>query len=126
MVCVIGLAIVVTLLSTMRRRTQHFSRFPLVPSLAGITDSGGRQRLALVSNAGRCQPPGCGGKLRFYAKATAWVDTFDANGRRHCRVTERTPVAECTHNPRDHAYKIDATDTSDLDRTTDVRIRGEK
>lgn len=98
--------------STIRRSTQHFSRFAFLPSLTGLRDTSGRRRLALVKNEGKCEYRGCGGAFRFYAKPTKWVDVNE-NGRTKRRITERTPTAECQRNPK-HWYEVDIADTSDL------------
>ncbi|WP_157508718.1 hypothetical protein [Luteipulveratus halotolerans] len=97
-----------------RSRTMCFSRVSLLPVAAGITDDAGRGRLALLRLGGRCQMQlgrgACGGKLRFYNKPTAWIDFTASDGTTKRKVTERTPVAECTRNPKKHCYAIDEAD----------------
>lgn len=113
-----GLAVAWALVMMVRRlirsRTMGFSRFSVLPVVAGITDNSGRGRLALLRLGGRCQMQlghgPCNAKLRFYNKPTAWIDYTMSDGSTKRKVTERTPVAECTRNPKKHCYAIDEAD----------------
>lgn len=96
--------------AVVRHGTQRFSRFAFLPAFAGISDRQGGRRAALVWNAGQCQVPGCGGKLRFFDAPWTYITYTD--GR--IKVAERRPQAVCVKNPRKHRYEVDTTDTFDL------------
>lgn len=96
-----------------RSRTMGFSRFSFLPIVAGVTDTHGRGRLALLRLAGRCEKQlgrgRCGGKLRFHNKPTRWIDYTMSDGSTKREITERTPAAVCTRN-RKHWYSVDEAD----------------
>lgn len=102
----LGLAALVSGMHLVRTQTFQPPRLSLFPVLAGITDSLGTKRLALLRLRGRCQ--NCGGELRFYLKPVEWhFETVD--GRRKRVVDLREPAAECRKNPR-HWYTLEITD----------------
>lgn len=86
-----------------RGSLRALGRFSFLPAVVGVNG-----RLTIVKFSGCCQA--CGGKLRFYAKPTRWIDHRNANGHTHREVTERRLAAECSRNPN-HWYEIDPAET---------------
>lgn len=99
------LLIIVALLGIvigLRRTAKTETRWPL---FLGWAVSGAGRRISLEKiSAGRC--PLCQGDLKYFRKATAWVDHIDVGGRRRREVTQRVPALECKRNPS-HWFEID-------------------
>lgn len=82
-----------------KHQLRTLGRFAFLPAVIGVNG-----RLTVAKFAGRCNR--CGGKLRFYAKPTRWVDHYRADGGKYREVTERQLAAECRRNP-EHWARID-------------------
>jgi len=87
---------------SMRRITKNQTRHPLFFNFA---ISGYDKRLTLEKiHIEKC--PQCGGKMKYYGKATEWIDRCDNNGRIKREVTKRSPALECKRNA-EHYYWVD-------------------
>lgn len=89
-----------SLVMALRRLTKHQLRVPLV---WGLALSGAERRITLEKIRANC--PECGGKMRYYNKATEWRE-IEENGSKRREVTERVPVLECKRNPK-HCFQVD-------------------
>ena len=91
---------------SLRRLVRDRLRIPaLVPGWA-LSGSSGRVTLERVRTGG-C--PKCGGRMRYYNKATEGIDRWSESGGSRREVTERTPALECRRNPK-HWYEVDPAD----------------
>lgn len=93
---------------SLRRLAKFQLRQPLFWSWA-LSGAGRRITLEKIK-AGNC--PQCGGKMRYYSKATKWIDRIDANGKRRRNVTERVPALECKRNPK-HWVEVDPAEVNE-------------
>lgn len=92
---------------TLSKRVLKPASLSSLPAAGPVRGDDGKVRLALYKFGGECRE--CGGKLRVYNKATAWRESQTQSGRIKRVVTERTPVAECVRNPRNHVYLFETT-----------------
>ena len=99
------LVVVFAVVIELRRVAKYELRKPL---FLGWALSGAKRRITFEKiRVGDC--PKCGGKMRYYNKAKAWVPYVDANGNVRRKVVERVPALECRRNPQ-HCCEVDPTE----------------
>ena len=97
------------LVMSLHRLVKLQLRKPLFPGWA-LSGTGRRVTLEKI-RAGDC--PQCGGRMRYYSKATAWDNYIYKNGSKRRKVTERVPALECKRNPK-HWFPVDPAEDKEV------------
>lgn len=99
------LLMAIALLAILTWRLRRVAKKQLrVPLWWGLALNGAGRRITVEKIRAHC--PICGGKMRYYNKATKWIDHINTNGSRRREVTETMPALECRRNPQ-HWFTVD-------------------